>query len=292
MTVTRPLRRIRIALLVCGPLPREEVHGDYFALYYDLLAKSLPSTRADPNVKSQDVFELIPYDVFNAQVYPPDDEHFDALLISGSASSAYEDSPWITRLVEYVRRVERERTEMKIIGICFGHQIVGCAVGAGCVRNTEWELGVYEVDLTDLGKKIFGKDVLNIQEVHRDHVPSIPTSQGFYSLGSSPLTLNQGMVKFSTPTTAPELASPSALLTNIRVLTLQGHPEFTAALVCTVADVREEAGVFGAGAAGTDSAESRAKKNASVAQEGRERAVREHDGLWIGRVVWDILGVA
>lgn len=46
-------------------------------------------------------------------------------------------------------------------GICFGHQIVARALGGSCVPNDgRWEIGPCEIDMTDLGKQIFGLDVL------------------------------------------------------------------------------------------------------------------------------------
>ena len=50
---------------------------------------------------------------------------------------------------------------MRIIGVCFGHQIVGRAMGARLGRNERgWEASVVDVDLTPKGKEIFGKDTL------------------------------------------------------------------------------------------------------------------------------------
>lgn len=46
-------------------------------------------------------------------------------------------------------------------GICFGHQIVARALGGSCVPNDgRWEIGPCEVEMTDLGKQIFGLDFL------------------------------------------------------------------------------------------------------------------------------------
>ena len=43
------------------------------------------------------------------------------------------------------------------IGICFGHQIISCALGGECVPNGEvWELGPTQIQLTDIGKQLFG----------------------------------------------------------------------------------------------------------------------------------------
>jgi anthranilate/para-aminobenzoate synthase component II len=48
-------------------------------------------------------------------------------------------------------------------GICFGHQIVGLALGGTCVPNNGiWEVGPSNVNLSEVGKKVFGmrKEIL------------------------------------------------------------------------------------------------------------------------------------
>jgi len=48
-------------------------------------------------------------------------------------------------------------------GICFGHQIVGLALGGTCVPNNGiWEVGPSNVKLSEVGKKVFGmgKEIL------------------------------------------------------------------------------------------------------------------------------------
>jgi hypothetical protein len=46
-------------------------------------------------------------------------------------------------------------------GICFGHQIIARALGGECVPNDgRWELGPTPLQLTHLGKRIFGSDEL------------------------------------------------------------------------------------------------------------------------------------
>jgi GMP synthase-like glutamine amidotransferase len=48
-----------------------------------------------------------------------------------------------------------------IAGICFGHQIVVRAVGGESVPNDgKWEVGVTEVNLTAVGKQVFGADTI------------------------------------------------------------------------------------------------------------------------------------
>jgi GMP synthase-like glutamine amidotransferase len=49
---------------------------------------------------------------------------------------------------------------MKIVGICFGMQVIAMALGGpqAVVPNEKgWEIGVYEVGLTDAGRDWFGR---------------------------------------------------------------------------------------------------------------------------------------
>ena len=42
---------------------------------------------------------------------------------------------------------------IRIIGVCFGHQMVAMALGGECVPGQNgWEIGVYGTDLTPEGK--------------------------------------------------------------------------------------------------------------------------------------------
>ena len=52
---------------------------------------------------------------------------------------------------------------VKIVGVCYGHQIVGRALGAKVARSESgaWEVSVCQVAQTEKGKELFGgKDVL------------------------------------------------------------------------------------------------------------------------------------
>jgi GMP synthase-like glutamine amidotransferase len=48
---------------------------------------------------------------------------------------------------------------VRILGICFGHQIVGRALGAKVGRSEQgWEIAVCGMDLTEKGKELFGRE--------------------------------------------------------------------------------------------------------------------------------------
>lgn len=51
---------------------------------------------------------------------------------------------------------------VRIIGVCYGHQIVGRAMGAKVARSEEpvWEVSVSDVRLTPKGKELFRKELL------------------------------------------------------------------------------------------------------------------------------------
>jgi GMP synthase-like glutamine amidotransferase len=61
-------------------------------------------------------------------------------------------------LVEYTRNI-LTKTDVRVIGVCFGHQIVGRALKADVGRNPDgWEAAVNDVQLTEKGKEVFGTD--------------------------------------------------------------------------------------------------------------------------------------
>ncbi|KIJ56370.1 hypothetical protein M422DRAFT_23651 [Sphaerobolus stellatus SS14] len=248
---------LRLAVLLCDT-PNPAVfseHGDYLAIFKRFFQASLP----DPTVK----YTVDGYDVVNKQEYPSLDDNYDGVLLTGSAASAYADLPWIHKLIEFVRTLATERPEVKIIGICFGHQIIAEALGSKCVHNGKWEIGTTEIKLTDKGKEIFGVPSINIQEMHRDEVPTLPP--GFVSLGSTDVSQIQGMI-------LPYKENPS----QIQIFSVQGHPEFLPDIVNKIVDAREESGVM----------------DPSTVKYGRENAVKPDDGTSaIGRAIWKVIGV-
>ena len=48
-------------------------------------------------------------------------------VICGSAKSAYEDVPWIHELSGWIKKIHEHKR--KLIGICFGHQLIAHTLG-------------------------------------------------------------------------------------------------------------------------------------------------------------------
>ncbi|KZT03619.1 class I glutamine amidotransferase-like protein [Laetiporus sulphureus 93-53] len=256
---------IRIALLLCDtPIPAvQSTDGDYTAIFNTLLRNSLP-------LGSGTDYILDSYDVRNKQEYPRNVDDYQAIILTGSAASAYENVDWINRLIDYVHDIALNKPYIKLIGICFGHQIIARAMGGECVPNGgKWEVGVTEIALTDIGKTLLGVPTLNIQQMHRDHVPAVPPS--FHLLGSTPVSPNQGMVRFASGTSVDH-----PMPQDVQIFTVQGHPEFTQRISEKIVEARERKGVMGK----------------DIAEDARKRAEWRNDGVGvIGKVMWEIMGV-
>ncbi|TRM66505.1 class I glutamine amidotransferase-like protein [Schizophyllum amplum] len=249
----------RLALLKCAtPIPSvQRENGDYLQMFRELLRNALPRPDLD--------FQLDGFDVVHNMEYPLADtmDVYSGVLISGSAASAYDDKEWINKLVGWVKWLAEAKPNIKIFGICFGHQIVARALGGTCEPNGQWEVGPTVVSLTDAGKAVFGKDSLYLQQMHRDHVPDVVP--GFELLGSTPICRNHGMVKYAD-------ADPHS----IHILTMQGHPEFTAQIVDKIIDARVQGGIL----------------DARTAQDYATRRAWTNDGVTVvGRTIWKSLGV-
>lgn len=80
--------------------------------------------------------------------------------------TAFDNEPWILDLVEFVQRA-LQSSHIKVIGVCFGHQIVGRALGCPVVRNDSggWEVSVCQVQQSAPGQNLYG-DKSNLVRAH------------------------------------------------------------------------------------------------------------------------------
>jgi hypothetical protein len=79
------------------------------------------------------------------------------------------------------------------------------------------------------------------------------------------------MVQFSDPDA--HMPIPSDSMPQIHILTLQGHPEFTAEILKMIIGVRVQKGVL----------------DKDTAEDGMEHVDDRNDGLDIARVIWKVL---
>lgn len=151
---------VRLAILetdtpVPGIQKKYKSYGNVFKYLFERACASL-----SPPQPLDSQLQLSFHDVVNDPTSYPRPDAIDAVLITGSKASAFESLDWIERLVQYTKLL-LEGGRVRVIGVCFGHQIVGRALNAEVARNERgWELSVVEVDLTQEGKDLFGLEKL------------------------------------------------------------------------------------------------------------------------------------
>ncbi len=135
----------------------------------------------------------------------------DAYIITGSPSGAYEADEWIAALAYFIRQAYQ--AEKRMVGICFGHQILAQALG-GRVEKSEKGLGFGLKQFDVSIQKGWMADNLAqcaLYFSHQDQVVQLPPDA--VVLGGNAFC----------PITLYEIEN--------RVLGIQGHPELTAKMM-------------------------------------------------------------
>ncbi|KAH7918809.1 class I glutamine amidotransferase-like protein [Leucogyrophana mollusca] len=90
---------------------------------------------------------------------PTNVDEFDSVMVSGSAHSVNDSDEWIKKLARFLNETATKHPKVKLLGVCFGHQIICHAVFGNPARGnpTGWEIP-REVILTDAGEPIFSSD--------------------------------------------------------------------------------------------------------------------------------------
>ncbi len=118
-------------------------------------------------------FEFAAFDCQKGYL-PEDINTYDLYITTGSKASVYEDKPWIQQLIRFVEQLDKH--EKKLIGICFGHQIIAMAC-KGMVEKSQkgWGIGVAVNHLfATPGWMSEIKPELNVIVSHQDQVITLP----------------------------------------------------------------------------------------------------------------------
>ena len=89
---------------------------------------------------------------YEAEVLPAMTD-FDWLIIMGGPMGVYDDATftWLQQEKEFIKQaITADKT---VIGICLGSQLIAAALGADVYKNTQKEIGWFDVALTAIGKE-------------------------------------------------------------------------------------------------------------------------------------------
>ncbi len=107
----------------------------------------------------------------------PDPASLDAVLYTGSPAGVYDPEPWIAPLKDFIRSAATARTPQ--VGICFGHQIMGEALGGRVVKSDKgWGVGrhTYEIVQCPDWSANPCPPALAVAVSHQDQVVALPPS--------------------------------------------------------------------------------------------------------------------
>jgi len=157
-----------LAILETGRPPGDltETYGDYPEMFRALLGMAAPS-----------------YAVAAGEL-PTGVEAHGAYLITGSPAGVYEDLPWIGRLTAFLQLA---KGRAKLVGICFGHQIMAEAFGGHVEKSAKgWGAGLQTYPIVRNEPWMDGVSLVSVPASHQDQVVLQPP--GTELLASSTFT--------------------------------------------------------------------------------------------------------
>jgi GMP synthase-like glutamine amidotransferase len=189
-----------------SPMFRDD-HGDYPEMFQTLFGA---------------VDDTLRFTQYDTQTGVPASIDCDVYLITGSKCSVYDDLPWISSLVDFIGEVLA--AEKKIIGICFGHQLMAHFFGGRVAPAAAgWAVGVHTSEVVERKRWMGGMgemgESIALLSSHKDQVQELP--------GDAELYLTNVVCPIAGFTVADQ------------VITVQGHPEFNKPYARALMDMRQ-----------------------------------------------------
>eukprot|EP00762_Andalucia_godoyi_P007753 ANDGO_01742.mRNA.1 Gamma-glutamyl peptidase 3 len=213
---------MHIGILACGS-PTSDL-ASTFGTYAEMTRVML--SNADPG------FSFRVYECETRGEFPTTIDECDAYAITGSPHGVYDRLPFMCVLESFIQKCAAQRK--KIVGICFGHQILAAALGGRVEKSRKgWGMGpssyttTPQNPLSQCSSQIQSRSALDLFAVHQDQVVELPPSNGCHRDGVRVLAWSAHC----------EFA---CLMYGNWAFSVQGHPEFTAeyehALLSKIAD--------------------------------------------------------
>jgi len=145
------------------------------------------------------------FDTMQGQ-YPASFDDYDAVLLTGSRADAFSQALWVLELRQHVEQLLHDKK--KLVGICFGHQLIALCLGAQVGRAPQgWGTGrmSYQWHAPEMAQSQ-GRSEISLLASHQDQVVELP--EGATLLASS------------------EFCPVAAFAVGQDVFCVQPHPEF------------------------------------------------------------------
>lgn len=154
---------MKIGILICGEVKHEV--AKQAGQYWDRFLRFFANVKPD--------FEFTNYKVY-LEEFPISIEENEAYIISGSVFSVNGSELWVSQLVAFIQECYHKKIRM--VGICFGHQIIAKAMGGVVSYNAQgWGLGVkkHEV-IKHCSWMVPSAEKINIIMSHQEAVVTLP----------------------------------------------------------------------------------------------------------------------
>jgi GMP synthase-like glutamine amidotransferase len=193
---------MKLAILETGRPPADLTHefGDYPTMFARMLGPD---------------FAIERFDAENGQL-PDEPGARAAYLLTGSPAGVYEPLPWIEPLMDFIRSAK----DSKMVGVCFGHQIMAEALGGRVEKSDKgWGAGLHRYAIARREPWLDGETSIAIPASHQDQVVVQPPNTEI--VATSPFTEFAALAWLDRP-----------------AISFQFHPEFEPAFARALIEKR------------------------------------------------------